>query len=159
MIARARSLIQAKRFGLDARRKLLHSRSDRRIDRRAAIHDQNLVAHFDGVARNRHEAFDQAHVVPRREERHDVAALGLAEPRNDNIGQRQLEIEREPVDQNDVAFEQSRTHGPRRDWIPIRHRRAEQAEEQDENQEAAIVAGKARRRGETLVHFGTSSVQ
>ncbi len=92
------------------------------VPRDDAVHDQALVTQLDDIARNGDQPLDQPHVVARRSKRHDVAATWLAEGDQHDVGERDLEVVGEPVDEHDVAFEQRRPHRAGRNRVPVGHR-------------------------------------
>ncbi len=109
------------------------------VVRRHTIDEQHFVAHFQHIARHADQPLDQPHAILGRGECDHVPALWIAQRRQGNIAQGQLEIVGQPIDQYHIALKQSRTHGARRNRVPVRHGGPEDAETQEKDQQPTVI--------------------
>jgi hypothetical protein len=69
-----------------------------------------------------------------------VAAARLAGARQHHVGEGQLDVVGQAVDEDHVALQQVGPHGAGRNRIPVGHRGAEHTEQQHEQQETLVGA-------------------
>lgn len=119
-----------------------------------AVDDEAVVEELHAVAGNADDTLDEAGVGGGGIEDDDVAALGIGEARDAVVGQRDVEIVGELVDEDTVAFDDARQHGTGRHGVPVGEGTAEHDHQDNEHEEAAIAADEA---GQVLrVHGGIS---
>ena len=87
-----------------------------------AVDDERVAGKLDRIARDRDDTFDQPRAVPGRIEDDDFAALWIRPFRDVDRGERNLQVIRELVHEDAIAFDDRRLHRAGWDDVPIGNR-------------------------------------
>ena len=91
-----------------------------------AIDDEPVRPHLDMVTRQAHHTLDEIdRWLGRPAKHHHITMLGQTKGGNLGVPNRQSQSKRKLVDDNEVAVQQRRHHGVRRDAIRLKQKRAQ----------------------------------